>query len=90
MTPELSHELRQAVHQLGGTQPLKLIDPDTNTLYVLVRAEVFEQAQSSQSGANELSDSYSAQSESAMRAGWSDPTMDAYDNYDESRSKQCP
>lgn len=86
MSTELSPELRQAVHQLPGNQPLRLVDPDTNTVYVLVRAEVFDQAQTSlAAGEAELSDTYAAQSEAALKAGWDAPDMDDYDHYDESR-----
>ncbi len=31
---------------------------------------------------DELADSYPAQMESAMRAGWADPAMDEYNDYD--------
>jgi hypothetical protein len=91
MTPELTPDLRQAVHQLPGTQPLRLIDPDTNTVYVLVRAEVFEQGQAAlHEDEAELADTYAAQSDAALRAGWDGPEMADYDNYDESRKKLCP
>jgi hypothetical protein len=91
MTPELSPDLRQAVQHLHGTQPLRLIDPDTNTVYVLVRAEVFDQVQAVlHEDESELADTYAAQSEAALEAGWDAPEMDDYDNYDENRQKLCP
>ena len=31
---------------------------------------------------HEISDTYAAQIESAMRAGWADPKMDEYNDYD--------
>jgi hypothetical protein len=82
MPPELSPDLRQAVHQLPGTQPLRLIDPDTNTVYVLVRAEVFDRIQAAHDEA-ELAETYDAQSDAALRAGWDAPEMADYDNYDD-------
>jgi len=84
MTPELSPDLRHAVQHLRGTQPLRLIDPDTSTVYVLVRAELFDQVQAVlHEDESELADTYSAQSEAALEAGWDAPGMDDYDNYDE-------
>jgi hypothetical protein len=38
----MSPELRQAVEQAGG-EPVELTDPETNTAYVLVRAEAFRE-----------------------------------------------
>jgi hypothetical protein len=91
MAPELSPDLRQAIHQLPGMQPLRLVDPDTNTTYVLVRAEVFDQIQAALlDDEADLSETYSAQSEAAIRAGWDAPEMSDYDNYDENRKKTCP
>ena len=91
MTPELPADLQQAVHQLPGNQPLRLIDPQTNTVYVLVRAEVYDQVRAVlQDDEETLSDTYAAQSETAIRAGWGAPEMADYDNYDESRKKLCP
>jgi hypothetical protein len=77
MTPELSPELRQAVHALGTASPLRLVDPDTNTSYVLVRAEVFDRLQAGV-GDDELAVTYPAQFKAAMQAGWADPEMDVY------------
>jgi len=90
MTVELSLELRQALHQSQGGQPLRLIDPDTNTTYVLVRAELYDQLRSVPNGEDELAASFPAQFDAAMKAGWDDPAMDVYDNYDENRKKRCP
>ena len=33
----------------------------------------------------DLSETYPAQMEAAMRAGWDDPAMDAYNDYDRNR-----
>ncbi|MBL8830234.1 MAG: hypothetical protein JNM18_24870 [Planctomycetaceae bacterium] len=45
MAHELSPEIRLAMHQASGNEPLRFIDPDTQTAYVLVKAETFEQLQ---------------------------------------------
>jgi hypothetical protein len=70
MSLDLSDELRQAL-QAKGT-PLKLVDPVTGQTYLLLPESEF----------GELSDTYRAQVESAMRAGWDDPVMDEYNEYD--------
>jgi hypothetical protein len=91
MPPELSPELRQAVHQLQGNQLLRLVDPETNTVYVLMRAEVFDQVRAVlREDEAELADTYAAQGEAAIRAGWDAPGMDDYDHYDDNRGKLCP
>jgi hypothetical protein len=88
---ELTPHLRQAGNGLQGTQPKRLVDPDTNTEYVLIRAEVFDQVQAVlHDSETDLAETYAAQSESALRAGWDAPEMTDYDNYDESRKKQWP
>jgi hypothetical protein len=45
MAPELSPELRQAMQQLHGAEPLRVVDPETNASYVIVKAEVYDQLQ---------------------------------------------
>jgi hypothetical protein len=45
MSPELSPELRYAVQQLHGAEPLRVVDPETNATYVIVKAEVYDQMQ---------------------------------------------
>jgi hypothetical protein len=40
--PTLTAELRQEVAKAGGN-PVRLIDPETNTAYVLLRAEEYDQ-----------------------------------------------
>ena len=86
MTPELTPDLRQAVHQASGNQPLRLIDPETNTVYVLVPAEQYDRSQAELHAAQDaLSDTYAAQTEAALRAGWGQPEMSQYDHYDENQ-----
>ena len=81
MSLELSNDLRQAVEAEGT--PLKIVDPRTGNVYVLVNQTVFERVQSLLS--DDLSETYPAQMESAMRAGWDDPVMDEYNDYDRHR-----
>ena len=81
MSVELSSDQRQAIDAVGT--PLKVVDPSTGDVYVLVRESVFARVQSLLS--DDLADTYSAQVESAMRAGWDDPVMDEYGDYDQHR-----
>ena len=78
MSFELSSELRQAVDAEGT--PLKLVDSRTGIIYILVDEDAFQRIQSS--GGGDLSETFRAQIESAMRAGWDDPVMDEYNDYD--------
>ena len=81
MSVELSNDQRQAIDAAGT--PLKVVDPSTGNVYVLVREATFARVQSLLS--DDLADTYSAQIESAMRAGWDDPVMDEYGDYDQHR-----
>ena len=89
MSLNLSEDLRHAVESEGT--PLKLVDPQTGEAYLLVREAAYAQAQSllAEAGTTDeaLSDSYRAQVESAMRAGWNDPAMDDYNDYDRHRKQ---
>ncbi len=90
MTLTLTDEQQKA---LAGqsTSVLRLIHPQTNEAYVLVRADQYERVKELlEDENNDLRDTYPAQIESAMRAGWGDPEMDAYNDYDANREKSCP
>ena len=89
MNPKLTDEQRQAL-QAQPDAPVPVIDEQTATLYVLVRADLYERMKALLEEDFDLSDTYPAQMESAMRAGWADPEMDDYDHYDENRKKLCP
>lgn len=92
MASELTPDLRRAIHQLPGNEPLRLVDPDTNTVYVLLRADLFDHVQAAiREGDDdkEIAETYTAQSQSALEAGWNASEMADYDNYDQNRNKQC-
>jgi hypothetical protein len=79
MTVKLPDELRTAVVANPGT-PVELVDEQTHVSYVLLRSEEFQRLKTA--AADDLSDTYPAQMESALRAGWADPQMDEYNDYD--------
>ena len=65
---------------------LHLIDPRTNAVYVLVPLEQYEKVKGLyEDGDYDISETYPAQMESAMGAGWADTAMDAYNDYDANR-----
>jgi hypothetical protein len=83
MSIELSSEQRQAIAAAGT--PLQVVDSSSGNTYVLVRSDVFQRAKSLLG--EELAESYPAQIASAMQAGWDEPEMDEYNEYDKHRSK---
>ncbi len=84
MNIERTEEQSKVVEHAGDRLP-SVTDPRTRTTYVLVSAEVFERVKALVDSAYDLSDTYRAQIDSAMRAGWSDPAMDDYNDYDAHR-----
>lgn len=81
---ELNQEMQQAV-DAGADAPPRFVDPRTNRAYVLLAAEQYDRIKALVEQASDLSDSYAAQMQAAMRAGWGDALMDDYDRYDELR-----
>jgi hypothetical protein len=88
MTVPLTEEQLRAVADRPG-EPVRLIDPRTNQVFVLLRADDYERVRSLLEEDFDIRDTYPAQFASAMRAGWNDPAMDDYDNYDEAYRKLC-
>jgi hypothetical protein len=88
MNVELSEEQRQALDAQPG-QPLRVVDPRTQKAYVLIPAEVYDRIEAPLDE-DDLRGTYPAQMESALRAGWDDPAMDDYNNYDENLKKLWP
>ena len=82
MSIKLPDELRSVVIAQPGV-PVELVDELTQAAYVLVPAEEFRRLK--KAGEDELGDTYAAQIESALQAGWGDPRMDEYDEYDANR-----
>jgi hypothetical protein len=82
MILRLPDELRTQViaHPVA---PVEIIDEETRMVYVLVPADEFKRMKTAVE--DELSETYPAQVESAMEAGWNDIAMDDYNDYDSHR-----
>ena len=86
MAAQLSDELRREIER-HGDQPIEVVDPTTNKVYLLIAREhyerlkpLFEDEPLSELEQRELL------RQAGRRAGWDDPEMDAYDRYDEHRA----
>jgi len=75
----ITPELRIAIEQAGG-QPVKLTDPETNSVYIIVRAEVYERMCALRDDFD-IRDAYPLMDQVAAREGWDDPSMDIYNEY---------
>ena len=82
MNIELTEAQRRSIAEAGKTLP-RVLDPGTNTTYVLVRADVFDRLQGILDDDFHPRDTYSAV-DRAFAEGWiGDPKMDDYDRYEE-------
>ncbi len=87
MTLKLTDEMRDAIRLTAG-EPLKLEDEQTRAQYVLLPLAVYQRVYSLfADNSFDVSDTYAAQSAAAGAAGWDDPEMDVYDDYDAHRPK---
>jgi hypothetical protein len=85
MTVSLTHEIRQALTE-HPDELLELVDDASRARYVLIPAEQFDRFKALLMVDNlEISESYEAQNEALARAGWDDPEMDIYNDYDGNR-----
>ncbi len=75
ITPEIRHAIEQA-----GEQPVQLNDPETNSVYIIVRADVYERMRVLCDDFD-IRDAYPLMNQVAAREGWDDPSMDIYDEY---------
>jgi hypothetical protein len=87
MAPILTPEQQGALDAQPNV-PLRVIDPRNQAVYVLLSAEQYGKVKALfENGDYDLRETYPAQMESAMRAGWGDPAMDAYNDYDANRGQ---
>jgi hypothetical protein len=66
----------------NGQDSARVLDPVTNTEYVLLRADVFAQLSEMITDDFEASDAYAAIDE-AFAEGWNHPKMSDYDRYED-------
>jgi len=85
MTTKFSDDLRQALEQERGS-PVHLVDAATSLHYVIMRADQYERVKAlfeeDEFNPREL---YPLVEQSFGKAGWDDPEMDLYNDYDAHR-----
>jgi hypothetical protein len=83
MTTKLPDDIRQAIEKEGGS-PVHLVDAPTNVHFVLMRADHYEKltALIAEREDFDARDLYPLMAKSAASAGWDDPDLDAYNDYD--------
>jgi hypothetical protein len=88
---ELTEEQRRELREASG-EIIMLRDPETQQKYVLLRADVYERLKGLVYDDSAPSDDEKRLqlAESGKRAGWDDPEMNVYDNYDENLKKLWP
>jgi hypothetical protein len=88
---ELTNQQRQELKQTTASE-IRVADPETGQEYVLIRADVYERLKRLlyDDGDWTPEEQLRLLAESGKRAGWDDPEMDVYDNYDENRRQLWP
>ncbi len=83
MTTRLPDDLRQAIEKEGGN-PVHLVDSTTQVKYVLMRADQYANLSAllAQQDTFDPRELYFLTAKSAAAAGWDDPDLDAYNDYD--------
>src|SRR5271163_3524298 len=76
---ELTQEQRQAVHEQSE---VRLIDPQTNEAFVLIRAEAYDKLKHLLYDDSEFSteEAFPLLNEVLGKEGWNDPAMDIYND----------
>lgn len=76
---ELTQEQRKAMNEQSD---VRLIDPQTNETFVLIRAEVYDRLRQLLSNDSEFSaeDAIPLLNEVLGKEGWDDPEMDIYND----------
>ena len=82
----LPKDIQEAVRS-SEDQPLRLTDPETNIEYVLLPAELYDQARKLFYEHSTLSpeEKRALMVQAGLRAGWDDPEMDVYSELDPRR-----
>jgi hypothetical protein len=87
---ELTQEQRQQLRQANGGE-VRLRDSEAGREYVVIPAELYDRLKSVLYDDNDWTPEEQLRllAESGKRAGWDDPDMDVYDNYDENLKRLC-
>ncbi len=80
----LTPEQCQAISQ-SGDQPTVLVDPTTQTEYVVLKAEVYQRMKDLVAGPLKIEEQRAFLRHIGERAGWDDPAMDVYNDLDPRR-----
>ena len=87
MASQLTTEQRIDLQQ-HGNKPVQVVDPVTNAVYFLVAGDVFERFRALfDDEPFDVRETYAAQSAVAGKAGWDDPEMAVYDDYDANKPR---
>lgn len=87
MTPKLTPEMREAIVAQHGA-PIAVEDELTKARYVLLPLTLYQKVKSIFADESfDVADTYAAQSSAAGVAGWDDPEMAVYDDYDAHRAQ---
>jgi hypothetical protein len=83
----LSEQQREELRSQDGS-PVAVLDEQSQKVYYLISAEEFERVRPLLMDEEfKPSEFYPLIAKTAWEAGWNDPVMDAYDNYDEHRKQ---
>ncbi len=87
MNPELTPEQREAIKEHPGA-PVYVVDSETQAKYVLLPADAYERIRALfDDEPFDVREAYPAIDEITGKAGWDDPAMDVYNNYDTDKPK---
>jgi bifunctional DNA-binding transcriptional regulator/antitoxin component of YhaV-PrlF toxin-antitoxin module len=83
----LPQEIRDVMRAAHGS-PVRLTDPDTQSEYVVVSADVFDRVRTLvyDDGPLTIDEQTEVLRQAGLRGGWEDPEMDIYNDLDPRRS----
>jgi hypothetical protein len=84
----LPKDIQEAV-RISDDQPIRLTDPETNSTYVLLPAELYDQARELFYEHSTLTQDEKRELmlQAGLRAGWDDPQMEVYNDLDPRRQQ---
>ncbi len=82
MTLTLTPEQHEAIGKAVNSSAVPVLDPASNAAYVLVPQEVYRRLVPYDDSEFDISEAYPLMNEVARNAGWDDPELDVYNQYD--------